>query len=210
MEAAYGKDLSWFFNEWIFGRGWPVYALGSRWSPDTLSVTIYQQQPAGFWQAYKMPVQLRVYGGGDELPVTVWDSLRTQSFRIHLPFTPDSIRLDPDGWILHQNGVPQGVEDGMRPASFGLEQNYPNPFNPSSDIRYQISEFRMVRLSVYDLLGREVAVLVNESKPAGVYTARFDGMGLASGMYFYRLAAYPARGAPGSGFVRTRKMILAK
>jgi hypothetical protein len=91
---------------------------------------------------------------------------------------------------------------GTAPALIALQQNYPNPFNPNSDIRYQISEFRMVKLAVYDIRGREVAVLVNETKPPGAYQVRFDGTGLASGVYFYRLNA-------GSS-VETRKMLLVR
>jgi beta-galactosidase len=90
----------------------------------------------------------------------------------------------------------------LRPVSTSLAQNFPNPFNPHSDIRYQISEFGMVRLAVYDLLGREIALLVNEMKPAGSYGVRFDASGLASGMYLYRLTA--------GSFVETRKMIVLK
>jgi hypothetical protein len=88
------------------------------------------------------------------------------------------------------------------PETMALMQNYPNPFNPNSDIRYQISEFRNVRLAVYDLLGREVALLVNEMKPAGMYEVRFDASGLASGVYLYRLTA--------GAFVETRKMIVLR
>lgn len=73
------------------------------------------------------------------------------------------------------------------PAETVLYQNYPNPFNPGSEIRFQISRISSVRLAVYDLLGREVAVLVNEKKAPGSYVVRFDAMGLASGVYIYRL-----------------------
>jgi len=73
------------------------------------------------------------------------------------------------------------------PSLFLLEQNYPNPFNPSTTIKYALPKSSMVRLSVYDLLGREVTVLVNERREAGVHEARFDASGLASGVYLYRL-----------------------
>ena len=86
------------------------------------------------------------------------------------------------------------------PSDYSLGQNYPNPFNSSSDIRYQISDIRHVRLTVYDLLGREVAVLVDEKKAPGTYEVRFDASGLASGVYLYRLTA--------GSFVQTRKMLL--
>jgi hypothetical protein len=88
------------------------------------------------------------------------------------------------------------------PLTYALHQNYPNPFNPNSVIRYQISEFGIVRLAVYDVLGREVAVLVNERKEPGNYTVRFDGSGLASGVYIYRMAA--------GAFVEARRMVLVR
>jgi beta-glucosidase len=77
--------------------------------------------------------------------------------------------------------------------------NYPNPFNPTTNIEYQISKLGLVRLSVHDLLGHEVAVLVNEVKVPGIYLVRFDGSGLASGVYFYRLQVRPPD-FPLSGF----------
>ena len=75
------------------------------------------------------------------------------------------------------------------PASFELMQNYPNPFNPSTVIGYEISNTTLVSIKVYDLIGREVAVLVNEVKQPGVYRVSFDGEYLASGVYFYKMIA---------------------
>jgi hypothetical protein len=100
------------------------------------------------------------------------------------------------------------------PEAFGLEQNYPNPFNPTTAIRFQVpafsgsqsglanADFNLVRLSIYDALGREVAVLMNERKDPGSYSVEFDGSGLASGMYVYRLTA--------GSFVATKRMVLLK
>jgi hypothetical protein len=75
------------------------------------------------------------------------------------------------------------------PGEFWLHQNFPNPFNPTTEIRWQIPSSRWVTLKVYDLLGREVNVLVNEPKAAGEYSTVFDADGLASGVYYYRLIA---------------------
>ena len=75
------------------------------------------------------------------------------------------------------------------PKEFSLSQNYPNPFNPGTTIKYGVPRSSVVRLTVHDLLGREVSVLVNERKDAGVHEVRFDGSNLASGVYFYRLQA---------------------
>jgi hypothetical protein len=88
------------------------------------------------------------------------------------------------------------------PANFGLDQNYPNPFNPTTVISYQLSASSDVNLMVYDVLGREVAVLVNERKTAGSYSVTFNARGLASGVYFYRLRA--------DDFVETKRLILIR
>jgi hypothetical protein len=88
------------------------------------------------------------------------------------------------------------------PEEFTLEQNYPNPFNPETNIRFRIPEFGHVSLKVYDILGNEIATLVNEEKPAGSYEVDFNASALPSGVYFYRLEA--------NGFSQTKKMILMK
>jgi hypothetical protein len=99
------------------------------------------------------------------------------------------------------------------PKQFALMQNYPNPFNPVTDIGFQIGDFGLVRLAVYDLLGREVVVLVNEKKAPGTYTVQFDarlrsansggqGNGLASGVYLYRMQT--------GSFVDVKKLVLLR
>ncbi len=88
------------------------------------------------------------------------------------------------------------------PTEYFLDQNYPNPFNPSTEILYGITKAGEVRLSVFDLLGREVSILVDESQSPGHYKAPFHGRGLASGIYIYRLQT--------SEGVLTRKMVLMK
>ena len=75
------------------------------------------------------------------------------------------------------------------PNSFALEQNYPNPFNPVTTIAYTVPAIGKVRLEVFDVLGRSVAVLFDGDQTVGTYTVRFDGTHLASGLYLYRLTA---------------------
>lgn len=74
-------------------------------------------------------------------------------------------------------------------ADYSLSQNYPNPFNPITQIRYTIPQTANVMLKVYNVLGNEIAILVNEEKSAGSYEVKFDGSKLASGIYFYRLTS---------------------
>lgn len=99
------------------------------------------------------------------------------------------------------------VDEKLLPTEFHLYQNYPNPFNPSTKIRYTIpnvgtSLMKFVQLKVYDVLGNEVATLVDENRQAGSYEIEFDAVNLSSGMYLYKLQA--------GEFVQTRKMILLK
>jgi len=87
--------------------------------------------------------------------------------------------------------IPNGVEEfeNGTPTEFYLSQNYPNPFNPVTSIKFQVPEVSLVTLKVYDLIGKEVAVLVNEVKQPGNYQISFDGKNLASGIYFYKMSA---------------------
>jgi hypothetical protein len=88
------------------------------------------------------------------------------------------------------------------PYSFYLSQNFPNPFNPITKIRYQLPVAGEVTLKLYDLLGNEIATLINEEKPAGIYTIHWNAAGLPSGVYFYQLKT--------DGFVEMKKMSLIK
>jgi hypothetical protein len=112
----------------------------------------------------------------------------------------------------------------LTPTEFYLGQNYPNPFNPSTNFEFHlparlpdgqagqagVPSFGLVTLNVYDLLGREVAALVNEVCPAGVYTLRWDASSLPSGIYFYRLRFSNTSSNSGRDFVETKRLVLMK
>ena len=93
-------------------------------------------------------------------------------------------------------------ETSDAPRTFSLEQNFPNPFNPATTIRFALPRDSFVRLRVFDVAGAFVAELVNERRPAGIYSELFDASSLSSGIYFYRIEA--------DGFVRSRKLVLLK
>ncbi len=110
-----------------------------------------------------------------------------------------------------------GIGDDLskNPDDFRLVQNYPNPFNPTTIIKYQILELSFVTIKIYDMLGREVASLVNHEKTVGNYEIEFDGSELTSGVYFYQLkAGSPSTGShngqAGQVYVETKKMVLLK
>ncbi len=88
------------------------------------------------------------------------------------------------------------------PVKFNLYQNYPNPFNPSTTIKYSVPSMSQVNIKIFDVTGREVKTLVNDQKPAGTYTARFNASGLASGLYLYRIIC--------GNFTDVKKMMLLK
>jgi hypothetical protein len=118
----------------------------------------------------------------------------------------------PDTFIFYTSSTILDVENKQKvlPEEFTLHQNYPNPFNPSTTISYNLVKVLnldnkvtiTVSLRVYDVLGREIAVLVNEEKPAGEYRIDFNASHLPSGVYFYRLST--------ENFVAVRKMLLLK
>jgi len=107
-------------------------------------------------------------------------------------------------WMDEELDFIDDVSEKEKPVAnnYYLIQNYPNPFNPTSIIRFQIAESGFVTLKVYDVLGREIATLVNKEKPVGSYEIKFDGSNLSSGVYFYRLNF--------DSFISIKKMILLK
>lgn len=116
----------------------------------------------------------------------------------------------PDGQVveLPATGGPTSVEDAKSvPTDFILDQNYPNPFNPSTTINFSLAVDSKVSLKIFDVLGQEVATLINGQMPAGSREVSFDASSLNSGVYFYRI---DASGIDGQKFSSVKKMILTK
>jgi subtilisin-like proprotein convertase family protein len=104
--------------------------------------------------------------------------------------------------IQYDNLLANGNNGSLIPQAFSLKQNYPNPFNPSTRITYELPKAEIVKLVVYDILGKEIVVLQNGFKPAGTHIIEYDASNLASGVYFYRIEA--------GEFTDVKKMLLVK
>ena len=107
-------------------------------------------------------------------------------------------------WIGDTNKVATSIESKTETIanSFELKQNYPNPFNPTTTIEYSVGKASNVKISVYNMLGQELAVLVNGKHQAGTHLVKFDAAKYSTGVYFYKIEA--------GNFVQTRKMLLVK
>jgi hypothetical protein len=109
----------------------------------------------------------------------------------------------PGPCVVYKADLGETTEELVNiPTEYGLSQNYPNPFNPVTQISYALPEAGYVTLKVYDVLGREVATLVDEHKEAGYYEVEFNGSRLSSGVYFYKLVA--------GSYTSIKKLLLAK
>jgi hypothetical protein len=132
----------------------------------------------------------------------VVDTFTTASPKLYISGSTVKQAQNSDYQIIKYSSITAVEDQNNIPISFNLAQNYPNPFNPSTKINYSIAQFSQVALKIYDVLGTEVATLVNEEKPAGSYEVNFNASQLSSGIYFYKLQA--------GSFIQTRKMILIK
>jgi len=124
------------------------------------------------------------------------------------------------GVFLYESPVVYVRDNSVPAGNYSLHQNYPNPFNPTTKVSFVIGHLSFVTLKVYDVLGQEVATLVNEKREAGRYEVIFsaeggsasggDGSKLTSGVYFYRLQARPIDGGQANDFIATMKLIIVK
>lgn len=163
-----------------------------------------------FWDYYRTTDQIisdfKTYLTGFETGLLLYLNLNEGWGNVanNLAANNSSVELNETEWYQSVNiNTIVSVDDSDEiPVSFSLQQNYPNPFNPATTINYQIANPGKVKLTVYDVLGELVNVLVNEEKPVGSYSVNFNAASLASGIYFYQLST--------QDFVCTKKMMLIK
>jgi len=214
-ERVYGQSLEYFFKQWIYGENYPKYAIN--WSSkfiagDNFDLTLNIKQSVNSNpQYFKMPIQLRITTNKSTIFKTVFNDQLDQTFVLQISGQPTSVTIDPENWILKDIVSSTDLAKENLPQNFQLSQNYPNPFNPETTIEYSIpvetrlgESLQKVTLKVFDLLGREVATLVDEYKNAGTYNYKFSIINyqLPSGVYFYRLQS--------GNYSETKKLVLMK
>ncbi len=218
-ERVYGQSLDYFFKEWIYGDSYPKFTIGTssqQISGNNYNVTVrlLQNTNASLNPKYfVMPVQVRITTPNGVVNTSVFNNLQEQVWVIPVVGQPSKIEVDPDNWILKDIVGTTSIDENPEvPTVFFLSQNYPNPFNPETRIQYTIpsvetrrgESLQHVTLKVYDVLGNQVAILVDEFKQAGIYSSSFYTLrsSLSSGVYFYTFQA--------GDFVETKKMLYLK
>ena len=203
---------------WVFGGAWdpenempPVLQYASLPQPFQKQYDV-ADQPELKWIGACGATSYNVYFGTSATPAFVGNQTQTS-------YSPGALKsgqtyywrvdaVNSDGivagtvWQFTVNGVLDAQENTTIPTTLALNQNYPNPFNPSTVIQYQVPVNSLVVLKVYDVLGKEVATLVNAARAAGTYECKFNAANLPSGLYIYTLKA--------GNSLLSKKMLLLK
>jgi hypothetical protein len=199
MSSAYGQDLSWFFNEWIYQPNHPVYANKYYISPqgtNSWEVGFQAIQTQTNTVFFQMPLQIAInYSSGPADTLRVFNNVNNQLFTFNVTRQPVSVVFDPYNNIVLKIATLIQVDSstsvqaatGAKPSSFILNQNYPNPFNPSTIIRFEVPKNSRIKLTIYNMLGEAVRVLSDAIFEEGIYEKTFDARDLASGVYIYEL-----------------------
>jgi aminopeptidase N len=216
-ETTSGKDLDWFFDQWVYGEKYPIYQYG--WISELID-TVYrvdlrmvQETNTTNPVVFRVPMDVVVYGAGWDTTIAVIDSLNTQDFVFELPASPVSIALDPAGWNLLRATLVSYIlldvdETADLPESPTLLQNYPNPFNPVTTVSFLLPERSRVRLRVCNLIGEEIVVLYEGTADPGGRSADWDASSYPSGVYLGELLVEPLSGR--TGYRSVKKMLLLR
>jgi aminopeptidase N len=206
-EKITGRDLGWFFAQWVYGERYPRYIVG--WSSaaegtrSRVTVTIDQQTRTTNPVNFVMPIDCRISSATRDTTVVLWNDRVSQEFTVSVGFTPTRVEVDPERWILREVSA---ASDPL-PQAFVLEPNYPNPFNPSTTIVVRSPRRAAVTLAIYSPVGEKVRTLVDDrmepgSHPYVWYGSSDAGLPVASGLYFCRLTV--------DGYAITQRLLLLR
>ena len=211
MEHSYGTSLDWFFQEWIYGKGYPSYDYSWTYKQAGDNYVIYLQieqvqDVSGSEEVFTMPLDVQITAFPDLKKdiVHIWNDKRIQTFQLITDIEPAIIDLDPENWVLNKSKDVSGIENQSNSQiyTYYLEQNYPNPFNPSTVIGYQISTNSDIEITIFNMLGEKVFTLITGNQSAGYHTIEWDATNYPSGVYYYQIKA--------GEFQAVKKMVLLK
>jgi aminopeptidase N len=211
MEQYYGESLNWFFQEWIYGKGFPIYQYSWTYQEEgdqyILDLTIEQiQKNYGAEEVFTMPLDIMIMTipGPKKDTVKVFNDQRIQSYQFITDLQPASVILDPDDWVLQKSERVAAIDPGEEPLplTYKLEQNYPNPFNATTSIKFIIPETEKVTLDIYNVQGELVEQLLKATMSAGEHNIVWDASNVSSGVYYYQIKA--------GSFLSVKKCLLIK
>jgi len=193
MNQVNGQNLDWFFDEWLYQPNHPVYNNkysfsnngNGTWTTNFLANQV--QTNAGF---FKMPIELKItFNDATDTTVKVMNDLNNQLFQLVFSKQPIALAFDPDNNILLKEGTTSvGIEDVSNTTSSAiLYQNIPNPFSGTTQISFYVPTKSTVKITVYDIYGKEVAVVLNEKMNAGKHEVEFEPGKNSKGIFFYTL-----------------------
>jgi aminopeptidase N len=209
MSSVSGQDLTWFIDEWVKQPNHPTYQntynianVGS----GNYRINFVAYQTLSNTVFHKMPITLKFsFAAGADTTVRVMNDVNSQMFTFYFNRQPTTVLFDPNNDIVLKTAtLAVGINNAsnITPDKFAVYQNYPNPFNPTTSIKFDIPKNTFVTLKVYDVLGKEVATLINEVRAAGSYNVDWNASFYPSGVYFYKLES--------KDFTETKRMLLIK
>jgi len=211
-----GQDLSWFMDQWVKQPNHPVYAnlyqfadLGN----GSWNVGFQAKQTQSNTPFHRMPLTVKItFATGPDSTFRVDNTTNNQIWIWTFNRQPTAFAFDPNNDIVLKTGTTTAgvvpgtigisINTGILPKVFSLQQNYPNPFNPVTNINFDIIKQGVVKITVYDLLGREVETIVNQDMSPGRFRLDFNAANHASGMYLYRIET--------GDFSDVKKMLIVK
>lgn len=208
VETVTGEDYHWFFDQWVYNAGFPVYEIEYRIDHlmgEDYQVNIHVKQTQGTSNYFKMPLPFRIFSNFSDTTVTFLNDSWDQSFSLVIQGNPDSIKFDEENKILLKkvSSITGVIEEHqVLPVDFLVYQNYPNPFNPSTTIKFALPVASDVKIMVYNTLGQLVETLIDGEMQSGYHEINFDASRLASGVYLYHLRA--------GDYISVKKMLLLK
>lgn len=201
-EYESGTDLDYFFSQWIYGENYPEYIIEwsyEKWNENQYNVPVRVIQKVNTNPAFfVMPVEIQIKTDLSDTVFRIFNDSLIQRYNLKVKGKPVSLKFDPENKILKN----KTGDDIYEQISYRLYQNYPNPFNPKTTIEYEIYNYDDVKLTIYDIRGREILTLVSEKQRPGFYKTEFIPQNLSSGVYFYRIIS--------GDFTDTKKLVYIK